>query len=130
MYVRKFGYSEVNLNSGCPSSKVQKGCFGAILMKSENRDLLAEIVDAMWKGWKSEDLKGVDNKPKFCDFDEGVTLKCRIGVDDEEGYDFIKQYIQDTGDKKSKDSPYLSRKGVNHFIVHARKAFLQGLNPD
>ena len=39
-YVRKAGYAELNLNVGCPSSKVQKGCFGAILMKSENRDTL------------------------------------------------------------------------------------------
>jgi tRNA-dihydrouridine synthase A len=55
-YVRKYGYSEVNLNSGCPSSKVQKGCFGAILMKQDNRDLLVDIVDSMWKGWNSEEL--------------------------------------------------------------------------
>ena len=46
-FVRKYGYSEVNLNSGCPSSKVQKGCFGAILMKQENRSQLVDIVDSM-----------------------------------------------------------------------------------
>jgi tRNA-dihydrouridine synthase A len=128
-YVRKAGYSEVNINIGCPSSKVQSGCFGVVLMKQEHRANLADSVDRMWKGWESEELKGEDSKPKHTEFDEGVTVKCRIGVDDEEGFEFSKSFVEDLGATKGENSKYPDKRGATHFIMHARKAYLKGLNP-
>lgn len=96
---RDFSYHEINLNCGCPSDKVQKGAFGAILMKSP--DLIADCVKAMMD-----------------ESDVPVTVKTRIGVDDLDDYDFTYNLV-----KKIYDS------GVRHLILHARKAWLTGLSP-
>ena len=94
-----WGYSEINLNCGCPSDRVQSGAFGAILM--ENAALVARCVTAM---------RAVVDVP--------VTVKCRIGVDD-----------QDTGVILPEFLAQVSAAGCDRFIVHARKAWLQGLSP-
>ena len=93
------GYCEVNLNVGCPSDRVQLGSFGAVLMKTP--ELVAECCDAM---------RGA--------VDIEVTVKCRIGVDDQEPRDVLPDFL----DK-------VSTSGVSRFIIHARKAFLDGLSP-
>lgn len=96
---RPFGYDEVNLNVGCPSDRVQSGCFGAILM--ERPALVAECVTAM----QSET-------------DQPVTVKCRIGVDDHDPEIMLPQFLE-----------IVAGAGVTHFIIHARKAWLKGLSP-
>lgn len=96
---RPFGYDEVNLNVGCPSDRVQSGCFGAVLM--ERPALVADCVAAM----KSET-------------DRPVTVKCRIGVDDQVPETVLPDFIET-----------VARAGVSHFIIHARKAWLKGLSP-
>ncbi|WP_208354353.1 tRNA dihydrouridine(20/20a) synthase DusA [Pseudaestuariivita rosea] len=93
------GYDEVNLNVGCPSDRVQSGCFGAVLM--ERPQLVADCVAAM---------------QDKCDVE--VTVKCRIGVDDQIPEDVLPDFLQK-----------VSAKGVNRFAIHARKAWLQGLSP-
>ena len=95
----ELGYQEINLNVGCPSDRVQKGRFGACLMKEP--ELVAECIDAM---------RQVTSIP--------ITVKSRIGVDDQEGYDQFKHFI-DT----------VAATGCDTFIVHARKAWLKGLSP-
>jgi tRNA-dihydrouridine synthase A len=94
-----FGYSEINLNCGCPSDRVQSGCFGAVLMKSPQ--LVADCVAAM---------KAVVDVP--------VTVKCRIGVDE-----------QDPEEALDALADAVFAKGCDALIVHARKAWLQGLSP-
>lgn len=94
-----YGYDEVNLNCGCPSDRVQSGAFGAILMKSP--DLVAECVAAMRAATPVE-----------------VTVKCRIGVDEQNPYDVLPDFIAK-----------VSAAGVRRFTIHARKAWLQGLSP-
>ena len=94
-----FGYAEVNLNIGCPSDRVQSGCFGAVLM--ERPALVADCVAAMLE---------VSRVP--------VTVKCRIGVDDQVPEELLPSFLQT-----------VSAAGVTHFIIHARKAWLQGLSP-
>ena len=96
---RDWGYDEINLNCGCPSDRVQSGCFGAVLM--ENPQLVADCVAAM------QDASAVP-----------VTVKCRIGVDDQTPAEILPAFLET-----------VSRTGVQHFIVHARKAWLQGLSP-
>jgi len=96
----EMGYDEVNLNVGCPSSRVQDGSFGACLMKEPQ--IVAECMAAMRK---------VVQIP--------VTIKCRIGVDDQDSYDFTYNFVKQTS----------TIGGVKHFIVHARKALLKGLSP-
>ena len=94
-----YGFKEVNLNVGCPSDRVQKGKFGAILM--EEPKLVADCVKSMNK---------ITNLP--------ITVKCRIGVDDmneDTGLDNFINHVKDAGCKT--------------FIVHARKAWLKGLSP-
>jgi len=98
-YGADFHYDEINLNCGCPSDRVQNGNFGACLMKDAT--LVASCIDAM--------------KQKV---DIPVTIKCRIGVDEFEGYDFLTDFIGQSADK-----------GCDTFIIHARKAWLQGLSP-
>ena len=93
------GYDEVNLNVGCPSDRVQSGSFGAVLM--ERPELVAECVAAMI------DASSVD-----------VTVKCRIGVDDQDAPQTLPAFIE-----------MVSKAGVNRFTIHARKAWLQGLSP-
>ena len=95
----EFGYKEINLNVGCPSSKVQKGRFGAILMKEP--ELVAKCISKM---------KQSVNVP--------VTVKCRIGVDDMDQDTHLDNFIKQVG-----------LAGCDRFIVHARKAWLKGLSP-
>ena len=94
-----YGYDEINLNVGCPSDRVQSGCFGAVLM--ERPALVAACVSAM------QEVSAVP-----------VTVKCRIGVDDQDPAQVLPDFIET-----------VSRAGVTHFIIHARKAWLQGLSP-
>lgn len=96
----RYHYDEINLNCGCPSDRVQKGMFGACLMARP--DLVATCVDAM--------KQAAPEVP--------VTVKNRIGIDDTEGYDFLADFVGTVAEK-----------GCDTFIVHARKAFLQGLSP-
>ena len=96
---RPFRYDEINLNVGCPSDRVQSGCFGAVLM--ERPGLVADCVSAM---------QAASDVP--------VTVKCRIGVDDQVPEDVLPQFLET-----------VSGAGVSHFIIHARKAWLKGLSP-
>ena len=93
------GYDEVNLNVGCPSDRVQSGSFGAVLM--ERPELVADCVAAMI------DVSSVD-----------VTVKCRIGVDEQDPQKTLPGFIET-----------VSKAGVSRFTIHARKAWLQGLSP-
>jgi tRNA-dihydrouridine synthase A len=93
------GYDEVNLNVGCPSDRVQSGRFGACLMAEPS--LVAECVHAM---------REAVSVP--------VTVKCRIGIDDHDDYAFFERFIAT-----------VRGAGVDTFVVHARKAHLQGLSP-
>jgi tRNA-dihydrouridine synthase A len=95
----EYGYDEVNLNCGCPSDRVQSGSFGAILM--ERPGVVAECVKAMGE---ASDLP--------------VTVKCRIGVDDQEPKEILPDFLAQ-----------VSAAGVDRFTIHARKAWLQGLSP-
>ena len=95
----EFGYDEINLNVGCPSDRVQSGRFGACLMAEP--ELVADCMRAM---------RDAVSLP--------VTVKCRIGIDDRDDYAFFDQFVQT-----------VRRVGVDVFIVHARKAHLQGLSP-
>jgi tRNA-dihydrouridine synthase A len=95
----KYGYDEINLNIGCPSDRVQSGRFGACLMAEP--DLVASCVAAMGE---AADLP--------------ITVKCRIGIDD-----------QDTGESLDRFIDHVAKAGCRTFIVHARKAWLQGLSP-
>ncbi|OYX24401.1 MAG: tRNA dihydrouridine(20/20a) synthase DusA [Rhodobacterales bacterium 32-66-7] len=94
-----WGYDEINLNCGCPSDRVQSGCFGAVLM--ERPLLVAACIRAM---------KGETDRP--------VTVKCRIGIDDQDPETVLPAFIET-----------LAEAGVRHIIIHARKAWLQGLSP-
>ena len=96
---RPYGYAEVNLNCGCPSDRVQSGCFGAVLMETPDR-----VADAL-RAMRSET-------------DRPVTVKCRIGVDDQDPETALPRFIE-----------AVAGAGVTHVIVHARKAWLQGLSP-
>ena len=93
------GYAEINLNVGCPSDRVQNGRFGACLMAQP--ELVAEGIAAM---------KAVTDIP--------VTVKTRIGIDEQDSYEFLLALI-DANHKI----------GCDDFIIHARKAWLQGLSP-
>jgi tRNA-dihydrouridine synthase A len=94
-----YGYDEINLNVGCPSDRVQEGRFGACLMAEP--DLVARSVEAMQR---------VVSVP--------VTVKCRIGIDDQDSEADFERFITT-----------VARAGCSTFIVHARKAWLQGLSP-
>lgn len=98
------GFDEVNLNVGCPSDRVQAGRFGACLMREPA--LVADSVAAM--------IESVSSLPRPVP----VTVKCRLGVDDDEHFEVFRDFI-DT----------VARAGCNTFIVHARNAWLQGLSP-
>ncbi len=93
------GFSEVNLNVGCPSDRVQSGRFGACLMAEP--ELVAESIHAM---------RSAVEIP--------VTVKCRIGIDHMESYEAFNAFIET-----------VVGSGCDTFIVHARKAWLQGLSP-
>ncbi|OGB27031.1 MAG: tRNA dihydrouridine(20/20a) synthase DusA [Burkholderiales bacterium RIFCSPLOWO2_02_FULL_57_36] len=95
----QWGYDEINLNCGCPSERVQKGAFGACLMAEPA--LVADCVKAM------RDAVTID-----------VTVKHRVGIDDAESYDFVRDFVGTVADA-----------GCSTFIVHARNAILKGLSP-
>ena len=95
----EWGYSEVNLNCGCPSDRVQSGRFGACLMAEP--DLVAECLSAM---------RAAVSIP--------VTVKHRIGIDDMEDYAGLTRFVETQANA-----------GIHTFIVHARKAWLNGLSP-
>ncbi|MHC3240433.1 tRNA dihydrouridine(20/20a) synthase DusA, partial [Salmonella enterica] len=94
------GYDEINLNVGCPSDRVQNGMFGACLMG--NAQLVADCVKAM---------RDVVSIP--------VTVKTRIGIDDQDSYAFLCDFIDTVS----------GRGECEMFIIHARKAWLSGLSP-
>ncbi|WP_282151561.1 tRNA dihydrouridine(20/20a) synthase DusA [Ruegeria atlantica] len=93
------GYDEINLNCGCPSDRVQSGTFGAVLMKDPARvaDCVAAMRDAV---------------------DVEVTVKCRIGVDDQNPEQVLPEFLQ-----------AIHAAGCRRVTIHARKAWLQGLSP-
>ena len=93
------GYDEINLNVGCPSDRVQSGKFGACLMREP--ELVGECVRAM---------AGAVDIP--------VTVKCRIGVDDQDEYADLQRF-----------TTTMIEAGVDILVVHARKAWLEGLSP-
>lgn len=95
----RWGYDEINLNCGCPSERVQKGAFGACLMREPG--LVADCVKAM------QDVVSVP-----------VTVKHRLGLDGTTDYDFVRDFVGKLFDV-----------GCRVFIVHARHAVLGGLSP-
>jgi len=95
----QWGYDEINLNLGCPSDRVQSGRFGACLMKQSA--LVADCIRAM------RDATGLP-----------VTAKHRVGVDEQDSYAALRDFVGT-----------LAEAGCDSFIVHARKAWLQGLSP-
>jgi tRNA-dihydrouridine synthase A len=96
---QRWGYDEINLNCGCPSDKVQRGAFGACLMRQPQR--VADSVKAM--------LDAVTVP---------VTVKHRIGIDRQEDYGFVRDFVG-----------AVAQAGCRVFIVHARNAWLEGLSP-
>jgi len=94
-----YHYDGYNLNCGCPSDRVQNGAFGACLMNEP--EVVAKCVTAM---------KEKTDKP--------VTVKCRIGIDDADEHIMLRNFID-----------IVSKAGCDHFIIHARKAWLNGLSP-
>lgn len=93
------GYDEINLNCGCPSDRVQSGAFGAVLMTKPG--LVADCVAAM------RDAVDVE-----------VTVKCRIGVDDQDPHAVLPDFLG-----------RIAAAGCGRVVIHARKAWLQGLSP-
>ena len=93
------GYDEININCGCPSDRVQSGFFGACLMGEPAR--VAACVKSM---------KAATDVP--------VTVKCRIGIDEQDSFEFLEDFICASADV-----------GCETFIIHARKAWLSGLSP-
>ncbi|WP_422064971.1 tRNA dihydrouridine(20/20a) synthase DusA [Shimia sp.] len=93
------GYDEINLNCGCPSDRVQSGTFGAVLMRTPG--VVAECVKSM------QDKVSVP-----------VTVKCRIGVDDQEPKEVLPHFLET-----------MAQVGVTRISIHARKAWLKGLSP-
>ena len=93
------GYDEINLNVGCPSDRVQKGKFGACLMLEPNLvgDCLKNMQDAV-------------NIP--------ISIKCRLGIDENISYEFLYNFIS-----------IVKESGINIFIIHARNGILSGLSP-
>jgi tRNA-dihydrouridine synthase A len=96
---QQWGYDEINLNCGCPSERVQRGAFGACLMAEPG--LVADCLKAM------QDAVSVP-----------VTVKHRLGLDYQDSYDFVRDFVGKTHDA-----------GCRVFIVHARNAVLKGLSP-
>lgn len=93
------GYDEINLNVGCPSDRVQSGAFGAVLMK--DAALVARCVTAMRHA-----------------VDVEVTVKCRIGVDDQDPHTVLPEFLS-----------RIVAAGIERVTIHARKAWLDGLSP-
>jgi tRNA-dihydrouridine synthase A len=94
-----YGYDEINLNVGCPSDRVQSGRFGACLMAEPERvrDCVAALRSAV---------------------DVPVTVKSRIGIDDRDDYEFLREFVD-----------VVATGGCRRFVIHARKAILSGLSP-
>ncbi|CAE7359335.1 dusA, partial [Symbiodinium necroappetens] len=98
--VQRYGYDEVNLNCGCPSSRVAgKGEFGCSLMKK--KDVVREAIRAMSRAVQIP-----------------VTVKCRLGADEFDSPEFTRDFVRT-----------VAQGGCKHFIIHARKAWLSGLSP-
>ena len=95
----QYGYDEINLNVGCPSDRVQKGKFGACLMLEPK--LVAECL---------LNMQNVVDIP--------VSIKCRLGVDNHESYEFLHNFVS-----------IVSQSGITTFIIHARNGILKGLSP-
>lgn len=95
----EWGYDEINLNVGCPSDRVKSGRFGACLMATP--ELVADCIEAM--------------REKVA---IPVTVKCRLGIDDQDDYENLADFVAK-----------VSAQGCKDFTVHARKAWLQGLSP-
>lgn len=95
------GYDEINLNCGCPSERVQEGAFGACLMREPAR--VADCVAAMRAALPPQ---------------VPVTVKCRIGVDEQDDYEGLERFVTT-----------VAAAGCDTFVVHARKAWLKGLSP-
>lgn len=96
---QQYQYDEINLNVGCPSDRVQSGRFGACLMAEP--DTVAKGCAAM-----------------IAESDLPVTVKCRIGIDEQDDYSDLQKFVET-----------VAHSGVTTFVVHARKAWLQGLSP-
>ncbi|MEM9099677.1 MAG: tRNA dihydrouridine(20/20a) synthase DusA [Pseudomonadota bacterium] len=96
-----FGFAEINLNVGCPSDRVQSGAFGACLMRIP--DLVADCISSM--------IEATGEGPE-------ITVKCRIGVDEQDPEIVLPEFIDQ-----------IAARGVRHFTIHARKAWLDGLSP-
>ena len=96
---QEWGYDEVNINVGCPSDRVQSGSFGACLMQTP--ETVAKCIESMGEL-----------------IDIPLSVKSRIGVDDMESYDELSHFIET-----------VHKAGCNNFVIHARKAWLQGLSP-
>jgi len=94
-----YHYDEINLNVGCPSERVQSGCFGAALMKEP--ELVVDCVKAM------RDAVSIP-----------VTVKTRLGVDEIDSDDYLQEFIGK-----------IAEAGCDTFFMHARKAWLKGLSP-
>jgi len=97
--IESYGYDEINLNIGCPSDRVQRGRIGACLMADPH--CVADCVAAMQAKVKVP-----------------VTVKCRLGIDDQDSYEFLATFID-----------RVRQAGCQEFIIHARKAWLRGLSP-
>lgn len=94
-----WGYDEININVGCPSDRVQSGSFGACLMQTPQT--VAQCIESMGEA-----------------VDIPLSVKSRIGVDDMESYEELTNFIE-----------IVSAAGCHNFVIHARKAWLKGLNP-
>jgi len=94
-----FAYDEININVGCPSDKVQSGQFGACLMAQP------EVVADCFRAMQAQTVVP-------------VTVKTRIGIDDNDNYDFLRSFVETLADA-----------GCRKFVVHARIAILEGLSP-
>lgn len=98
-FIEQAGYQEININIGCPSPRVQQALIGACLFK--HPDIVASCLQAM---------RDATSLP--------ITVKCRIGVDQIDDVDSLKRFIE-----------LCCEQGVRRFYIHARKAWLKGLNP-
>ena len=93
------GYGEININCGCPSDRVQAGRFGACLMAEA--DLVGSLVASMQRSVRVP-----------------VTVKCRLGIDRDDSYEALERFVET-----------VAGQGCRYFVVHARKAWLDGLSP-
>jgi tRNA-dihydrouridine synthase A len=97
--IEDLGFREININCGCPSSKVREGAFGVVLMNDPGK--VAQCVRAIRN---SSNLK--------------VSIKCRTGIDDNDEFGFLYQFVET-----------IEKEGLDSVTVHARKALLNGISP-